>query len=336
MNQTEVVNISENLLTLRRRLKLSQKEFIETYLSDGEGKPLVSVPTLSNIENGYTVRIEHLSAQVAKKLKVDPPVFLTDPDEFARNIDFFFENALKTGRNFSADGAGQYRKTSGVEALVETISDYLMDAILRGELRPGSKLPSDRNLSAQFGVGRSALREALKSLSTLGIITILPGHGTFIATDSASLFHLPLSWTFLIGDNRINHLLGIRNVLEAESARLAAAMPEEPALNDLAEIYRKMTIAFEKADFKDFLDLDINFHLAIAVCSRNPLIHDLLAISRKMLSYISRTGMVTLEELQAIFDEHSAIYKAITGRDPARAKEAMETHLERARKRYHI
>jgi DNA-binding FadR family transcriptional regulator len=185
-------------------------------------------------------------------------------------------------------------------------------------------------------VGRSTLRAALKSLSTLGIITVLPGHGTFIATDSAGLFHLPLSWTFLIGDNRISHLLAVRNILEAESARLAAETATETALEDLAEIYRQMTRAFEKADFKDFLDLDIKFHLAIALCSQNPLIHDLLAISRKMLSYISRTGMVTLEELQTIFNEHSAIYKAITGREPARAKQAMETHLERARKRYHI
>ncbi|MDR1443520.1 MAG: FadR family transcriptional regulator [Treponema sp.] len=335
MNQTKIVNISENLLTLRRRLKLSQKDFIRTYLIDGEGKPQISVSTFSNIENGGTVGVERLAVHVAEKMKVDPPVFLTDPDEFARNIDFFFEKALETGGNSFAK-AGQIRKATGMEALVETISDYLMDAILRGELRPGSKLPSDRNLSAQFGVGRSTLRAALKSLSTLGIITVLPGHGTFIATDSAGLFHLPLSWTFLIGDNRISHLLAVRNILEAEAARLAAEAAPKTALKDLADIYRQMTRAFKKADFKDFLDLDIRFHLAIALCSQNPLIHDLLAISRKMLSYISRTGMVTLEELQTIFNEHSAIYQAITGRDPVRAKQAMETHLERARKRYHI
>jgi DNA-binding FadR family transcriptional regulator len=329
----EMRHIPENLLTLRRRLKLSQKDFIQAYLSGDDGSPLISVPTLSNIENGSTAGVAELADQAAQKLKVDRAVFLEDPDSFAKNIELFFGYALEAGSPASRrDGA----KRGGTEALVEAISDYLIDAVIRGEMRPGSKLPPDRKLGALFGIGRSAIREALKVLGTLGIITIMPGHGTFIASESAGFLHLPLSWTFLIGENRISYLIDVRNVLEMESARLAAEKADAKSLDTLGQVYMDMIKAFKEANFKDFLDRDMDFHLAIAACSQNPVIIDLLATSRKILSYISKSGMLTLAHLKNIYAEHGDIYAAITARDPGKAKKAMKTHLSKARGRYHL
>jgi GntR family transcriptional repressor for pyruvate dehydrogenase complex len=322
--------IPENLLTLRRRLKLSQKDFIRAYLCDAEGLPLISVPTLSNIENGSTAGIENLTEQIARTMKIDRAVFLEDPDDFAKNIEFFFRGIL-------GEGTAVKKKSRGAtETLVEAISDYLMDAILRGELRPGSKLPPDRKLGSLFGAGRSAIREALKVLGALGIITILPSHGTFIASENADALHLPLSWSFLLGESRLGHLIDVRNVLEIESARLAAEKADPKSLDELGRIYDRMIRAFQEANFENFLDLDIDFHLAIAVCSRNPIINELLATSRKILSYISKSGMLTIEHLRNIYAEHSHIYTAITAGDPATAKQMMETHLTNARLRYHL
>jgi DNA-binding FadR family transcriptional regulator len=323
-----IKNIPENLLTLRRRLKLSQKDFIQAYLCD-EGGPLISVPTLSNIENGSTAGVEDLADRIARTMKIDRAVFRQDPDGFAKNIELFFGEILG-----EKEAAGSRRGTT--EALVEAISDYLMDAVIRGELRPGSKLPPERKLGSIFGAGRSAVREALKVLSALGIITILPGHGSFVAPENAGFHHLPLSWTFLIGESRLEHIIDLRSVLEAESARLAAEKADAKSLDKLARIYGKMIQAFKEANFKDFLDLDIDFHLAIAVCSQNPIIHELLATSRKILSYISQSGMVTIEHLRNIYAEHSNIYTAVTARDSAMAKQMMETHLASARLRYHL
>ncbi|MDR1596930.1 MAG: FadR family transcriptional regulator [Treponema sp.] len=329
----QIGHIPENLLTLRRRLKLSQKEFIKQYLSGEDGTPLISVPTLSNIENGSTAGVADLADRVAQKTRVDRAVFFEDPDNFAKNIELFFGDVL--GTNSPAIRGGG-KKQGGTEALVEAISDYLMDAIMRGELRPGSKLPPDRKLGSLFGAGRSAVREALKVLGTLGIITIMPGHGTFIASESAGFLHLPLSWTFLIGENRMGHLIDVRNALEMESARLAAEKADAPSLAKLKEIYASMMRAFQEANFKNFLDLDIDFHLAIAACSQNPIIIDLLATSRNILSYISKSGMLTMDHLRNIYAEHSEIYAAITAGDPGKAKKAMEIHLARARRRYHL
>ncbi|MDR1108699.1 MAG: FadR family transcriptional regulator [Spirochaetaceae bacterium] len=328
-----IQHIPENLLTLRRRLKLSQKDFIRVYLSGDDGSPLISAPTLSNIENGSIAGVAELADRAAGVLKVDPAVFWEDPDRFAKNIELFFGHVLEADTPASRGAA---EKHGGTEALVEAISDYLTDAVIRGELRPGSKLPPDRKLGALFGTGRSAVREALKVLGTLGIITIMPGHGTFIASESAGFLHLPLSWTFLIGENRIGHLIDVRNVLETESARLAAERADAKSLDKLGQVYTDMIKAFKAANFQDFLDRDIDFHLTIAACSQNPIIIDLLATSRKILSYISKSGMLTMAHLKNIYAEHSAIYAAISARNPVGAKKAMETHLSKARRRYHI
>jgi GntR family transcriptional repressor for pyruvate dehydrogenase complex len=333
IKQGELRHISENLLTLRRRLKLSQKDFIRDYLSGDDGSPLISVPTLSNVENGSVAGVAELADRAAQTLKVDRAVFREDPDTFAKNIELFFGHALEAEGPVLCRGG---EKRGGTEALVEAISDYLTDAVIRGELRPGSRLPPDRKLSALFGTGRSAVREALKVLGALGIITIMPGHGTFIASESAGFLHLPLSWTFLIGENRAGHLIDVRNVLEMESARLAAEKADAASLDRLGQVYTDMIKAFKEANFKDFLDRDMDFHLAIAACSQNPIIYDLLTTSRKLLSYISRSGMLTVVHLKNIYAEHSAIYAAITARDPAGAKQAMETHLAKARRRYRL
>jgi len=327
----ELKHISENLLTLRRRLKLSQQLFIQRYASDSEGRPLISVPTLSNIENGSTAGAAALAETAAEKLGVDKSVFLVDPDDFARNIEVFFGTAL----DYRAERHALPRKVNNGEILVERISDYLMEEVMQGKMRPGLKLPSDRELSARFGVGRTTIREALRVLSCVGIVTILPGHGTYLASKNTG-FQVSLSWAVLLGENSVDHLIDVRNELEAVSARFAAQKADKASIAELDTIYQKMKVAFDQADFKSFLDLDLDFHLAIARCSRNPIIYDLLATSRRMLEFISRSGMVNMEDLRSIYDEHGAVYDAIVAQDSSRAQEKMADHLVSARKRYHL
>jgi DNA-binding FadR family transcriptional regulator len=184
-------------------------------------------------------------------------------------------------------------------------------------------------------VGRTTLREALRVLSCVGIVTILPGHGTYLASKNTG-FHVSLSWAVLLGENSVDHLIDVRNELEAVSARLAAKNTGKASTGELDGIYQKMKVAFDQADFRIFLDLDLDFHLAIARCSRNPIIHDLLATSRRMLKIISRSGMANMEDLRNIYDEHGEIYAAIVERDAFCAQEKMVIHLANARKRYHL
>ncbi|MCL2580041.1 MAG: FadR family transcriptional regulator [Oscillospiraceae bacterium] len=325
-------NVAANLLTLRRWLKLTQREFIHAYLVDEAGTPLISVATLSGVENGIQSNVLPLTASIATKLAVDAGVFEIDPDSFAKNIELFF------GALVSRHGDPAYAARGGntVESLVQTLSDYLMSAMISGELQPGDKLPSDRSLSTTYGVGRSSIREALKVLSALGLIHISPGQGTFVASQHTDFFQAPLAWTLFIGQKDTIHLLELRGILEAETACLAAANADESALAELASNYEQMQAAYKSSNFQAFLDSDLGFHLAVARCSGNPIYHRLLHTARKMLSYISRSGMVTIEQLHEIDAEHRAIYTAIVEGDRENARRQMQIHLERARNRYRL
>lgn len=330
------IHVKDNILSLRRRLKLSQGEFIKLYLSDIDEKPIVSVSRFSNFEK-HGIGEPHQFAQLlSSALSMDIDVFSMEPDLFAKNIDLLIELQIQDNHNDLGSIGGLVHKENNVKTLVRVISDYLSDGILSGEMRTGDKLPSDRNLSAVFGVGRTSVREALKVLSVLGLINILPGQGTFIAADSSNFFITPLSWNFFMGERNVSHIIGVRNVLEIESAKLATEYANNDDLERLSQIFERSSKAYLEGNLQDFLDLDLDFHLAIAQCSQNPIIHSLLLTSRKLIRYISKSGMVNLMQLKYIFEEHNLIYNAVISRDPIEASQKMAFHLEKSRERYQL
>lgn len=330
------VYVKDNILSLRRRLKLSQSEFIKRYLTPGDGKPTISVANLSNFEKhgiGDPLRYAQL---IASAMSIDSDIFSMEPDLFAKNIDLLIESTLSDNRSDLKNIGELIYKENNVKTLVRIISDYLSDGILSGEMRPGDKLPSDRSLSAHFGVGRTSIREALKVLSVLGLIDILPGQGTFITADSSNFFMTPLSWTFLMGERNLNNIIDVRNVLEIEGAKLAAMHASEKDLEELSLIFKRSSRAYLDGNLQAFLDYDLDFHLAIAQCSQNPIIHNLLLTARKLVRLISKSGMVNLTQLKDIFEELTMIYNAIIARDPLEAARTMSLHLERSKERYQL
>lgn len=328
-------NIPSNILTLRRRLMMTQREFIDSYLHD-DGKPILSLATLSNIERGGAANVRRVADKLAETMHVAHDIFELDPDSFAKNVDLFFGPQLARGEENIVERITEARRSSTVEKLVQTLSDYLMDAMVSGKLKTGDLLPSDRQLGAMLGVGRTPIREALKVLSILGLIQIFPGKGTFIASQSTDLFFAPLSWSFLLGQSTTRHIVDVRNVLEAEAARLAAAGDDQEAFAHLDAIFQQMTAAYQTSDFQSFLESDIAFHLAVAKCSANPIILNLLTTSRKLLAYISKSGLGAIGNIKHIYGEHKAIYAAIKSGNGDTAGNAMFRHLENAKERYNL
>lgn len=328
--------IPENLLLLRRILMLSQTEFINKYLTDELNQPLLSISKLSTLEKKECNDSEYYASVIAQKFAVDAKLFQLPPDDFAKNIDLFIHHQNTSQNKALKDIIPLVKKTSQVETLVNIISDYLVDRIITGELKPGDKIPSDRDLSALFNVGRTSIREALKVLSVLGLINILPGQGTFIASQSSEFFLTPLSWSFLIGEKNLEHLISVRNVLEIESARLAALNAAKEDLEILKDIFEQSKNAYTKSNYQLFLDSDLDFHLTIAQCSHNPILYNLLLTSRKLIKHISQSGMLNLDDLSAVYQEHTRIYMSITQQNSAEAVSSMRHHLENAHRRYHL
>ena len=334
-SQTCCRHIAENVLTLRRRLAMTQSEFIEAYLSEN-GRPSISVATLSNMERGASLNTGKITKKLSLVMDVPHDVFELEPNVFAKNIDLFFAQQFARNNERRLAHGGERRRFSPIELLVRSLCDYLMDAVMSGDLKTGDALPSDRQLSDMFRVGRTPLREALKVLHVLGIIQTFPSKGTYLSSQSTDLFFAPLSWSFLLGQSNARQIVDVRNVLEAESARLAAENRETEAFRGLAAIFEKMRTAYMQADYQQFLNVDIEFHLAIAECSANPVIINLLNTSRNLLAYISRSGLSTVATVDSVYHEHVAIFTAIDQADAEAAGKAMADHLAKARDRYTI
>src|SRR5262245_25549515 len=107
-------------------------------------------------------------------------------------------------------------------AITDEIVNRLSRLILDERLRPGDRLPSEYALMSQLGVGRSSLREAIKTLRALGVVDVVNGNGMFVARGGAALGSKPLSWGLLMRDSGARELVDARRLIEGELAALAA------------------------------------------------------------------------------------------------------------------
>jgi GntR family transcriptional repressor for pyruvate dehydrogenase complex len=215
--------------------------------------------------------------------------------------------------------------------LTEEIVKRIIGLITDLRMKPGDKLPTERELVERFRVGRSSIREAIKILNAIGVVQIVAGAGMFVGNGNLSLLAKPLSLGFLRGGRGTAELIEARRLLEVEMAGLAAerASPEEVASvkDALAEMH-----AYQ-ADVQRYTETDIRFHLAVARGAHNAVLLDLL----ETLQHIIRTWMLkSIEEVEGMpssIHEHVPIYEAIAAHDPGRARGAMNEHLEKAGQR---
>ncbi len=217
------------------------------------------------------------------------------------------------------------------KSISDEIVDQLVDLIGRKELKPGERLPPERDLCRQFGVGRTTLREALRSLATLGIVEGRVGEGTFISVDGSRHLEKSLQWGLLLDEKGVEDLIETRLMLECQTAEKAAqrATPE-----DIATI-RETVDDMDKSlgDQAKFLATDLAFHLAIARASHNSILANLLSLIRNYLqqwivqSLDDPTTPTGERRARLSLKEHQAILAAVESKDPLGARERMQTHI---------
>lgn len=323
------MNKSANIRRLRQHCRMTQKEFIDWCLLDEEGVPCMSVSSLSNLESKGGAQINLVVARASEKLSVDAAVFSLPPEVFSQRLESFAD----PDSGGEAQAAKGDRK-SDIAYLVNRLTLYFADEIFRGTLRKGSQVESDRELAKKLGVGRSAVREALKILFVMGIVDIRPGQGTYISEKDTSFFVVPLSWSLFLNSTQIDSILVVRDLLEEKAAELSASRGREEKLAKLGDIFYKLKVAYEQEDVQRFLDYDVEFHVCIAECSENPVIYSEIQTIRNLLRRVSQTGMADLEQVREIYHEHLKVYGAIISGEPDRAREAMREHMRKSSDRY--
>lgn len=216
------------------------------------------------------------------------------------------------------------------ERLYEQIVNQIEQRILAGELKAGDQLPSEHELAKQFAVSRTAVREAIKALREKRLVDIRPGRGTFIINGMPDAMRHSLGLLMRFGSvNGFSNLVEVREILEPEIAALAATRITDEYITAMREAIDIMETALDNVDV--FAEADLDFHLALAEATQNPIIPvlvdsiiDLLREQRK------RIGLVE-GGLQRGQSHHKKILKAVMRRDPQAARKAMQDHLEQVR-----
>jgi DNA-binding FadR family transcriptional regulator len=221
---------------------------------------------------------------------------------------------------------------SGGRSQTDVVIDGIKRLILSGDLGPGSRLPVEKDLAAQLGVSRGSLREGVRALAILGVLETRQGDGTYVTALDAGRLLSPLGFLAELPDPATSaHLLGVRRILEAESAARAALELTDDELAQLGAILDEVDALLGdggELDLEHFINADTAFHRAIAHASRNPALAALIEnlagrTSRtRMWRAISERGAVETTQL-----EHRAILSELAQHDPERARIRMEVHI---------
>ncbi len=206
------------------------------------------------------------------------------------------------------------------EEIIAQIRDELAD----GRLKPGDRLPSERELAERFQVSRASVREAIRALESMGLVTIKTGDGTYVATGSEVLLS-PLVSVILHQKDVLLDIFEARKVIEPEIAALAAkrASPEE--IQQLGEVLEEQ--ARQIAQGGTGVEADTAFHSLLTQSTKNKVF---LRLNDAVVDSLRETRERSLQihgRPARSLAGHQEILKAIRAKDPAGAKQAMRQHL---------
>ncbi|SMX45560.1 FadR/GntR family transcriptional regulator [Actibacterium lipolyticum] len=217
------------------------------------------------------------------------------------------------------------------EKLSNSVVRQIELLILRGILRPGERLPSERELSEKLGVSRPSLREAISALQERGLLTSRAGAGIFVAEVLGSAFSDALIRLFASHDEAVFDYIDFRRDMEALAAERAARQASDTDLKVINTIFEKMEAAHPKRNPADEARLDAEFHMSIIEASHNVI---MLHMMRSMFDLL-REGVFYNRQVMfrqrttrgALLDQHRAINDALQARDATAARAAVEAHL---------
>lgn len=217
------------------------------------------------------------------------------------------------------------------EKLSNSVVRQIELLVLRGILRPGERLPAERELSDRMGVSRPSLREAIAELQERGLLVARPNAGIYVAEVLGSAFSPALVDLFGKHEEAVFDYLAFRRDMEGLAAERAARLASDTDLAVIDAIFSKMEAAHQKRDPTDEAALDAEFHLAIIEASHNVL---MLHMMRSMFDLL-RQGVFYNRQMMfkarttrdMLLDQHRAMNVALQSRDPAAARAAVEAHL---------
>lgn len=217
------------------------------------------------------------------------------------------------------------------EKIATSVTRQIELLILRGILRPGERLPSERELSERLGVSRPSLREALSDLQERGLLTSRAGAGVFVTDVLGSAFAAPLVSLFSKHDEAVLDYLSFRRDMEGLAAERAATHGTPGDLEVIQTLMEKMEEVHTKRNPAEEAQLDADFHLAIIEASHNVIMLHMMRSMYQLLRegvFYNRQVMFRQRSTRdTLLEQHRAINAALQDRNAPAARAAVESHL---------
>ncbi len=208
----------------------------------------------------------------------------------------------------------------------QQVFEQLRDGIIRGTWPAGSKLPSENELVATFGCSRISVREALQMLASLGLVEARHGDGTFVRAYSGEVLLSPLLPMIALEHTDIHHVLEYRRIVEPGCVALAVSRAGD---SDVAELERACEVLqASTGDLTAIARADLEFHLALARASKNPVLIKVNSVIHDVLSASWEEIVRALGTRDGLY-YHRRILDALKARDAGAAVALMEEHVAR-------
>jgi DNA-binding FadR family transcriptional regulator len=217
------------------------------------------------------------------------------------------------------------------EALPDQIAARVISLIGERHLKPGDRLPPERELAQAMGVSRSSLREALRALSLLGVTEMRHGDGTYLTALDPDALMRPFGLVLALSDGQMQELFEARRVIEPGLAALAAARADDETVEALRLCVGESAATVD--DEEAFMQADLELHSLIARAASNSILwHVIGSISGMGVASRRRTNPLPGLREQSV-EDHRALVAALEARDPDAAAAAMLRHLENVQRR---
>jgi GntR family transcriptional repressor for pyruvate dehydrogenase complex len=219
--------------------------------------------------------------------------------------------------------------------LYEEIVEQIRQSMSGGDLKPGDRLMSERDLAERLQVSRPSVREALRLLEVMGFVEIRRGDGAFVRDAQSDEIIKPLAMFLALERSSLLEMFEVRKIFEAATARLAADRATDDELAGMRSAVEAMATSLSEQDSEKGEEHDIGFHHAIAEATHSAL---LIRLFRTISQEFSRSVSEARRELylddkrnpQRLVEQHRRIYRAISDRDVHGAEQAMLEHLGHA------
>jgi GntR family transcriptional repressor for pyruvate dehydrogenase complex len=207
----------------------------------------------------------------------------------------------------------------------EQVAEQIRKLIASGAFKPGDKLPSERELVARLGVGRSSIRDAVRTLEVMGILEPRQGHGTVVRDFSADALVIPLASVLSRKRELVSELLEVRRMIEPALAARAARKGTAEEIAHLAGVLRQQEQKLRRGEHG--IEEDREFHYAIALAAHNTVVMRVLDALMDLLRESRAQSLQVPGRPEQSFAGHRRILRAIERRDPKAAEAAVRRHL---------